>query len=121
MGAFEKTLLVIKSSTVLTIDITSAPSRAGMIPEISKPGTNQAAKPNAAAFTTRAKSPKVTKVIGKEISLRIGLINVLTTPTTKAAISNVVKLFKVTPETRFAVIKRAIAFPTKEITCLTSL
>lgn len=104
-----------KFNIVLTIVITIAPIKADKIPSIINPGTNQAAKPNINAFTTKANKPNVTRVIGNDINLTTGFMSALTIPTTTAAIIRAVRFEKLTPETIEATINNATALTTAVI------
>jgi len=115
MNYFLLTLFTKKSIIVLTIDKIIAPINAEIIPFISNPDTKNAASENVNVFITIANNPKVTSVIGKEISLRIGLMNVFTRPTIIVAIIKVCKSTIFIPSTIFAVTKRARALPKNEI------
>lgn len=104
-----------KSIIVLTIESTIAPTNAGIIPFISNPGAKNAAIEKVIAFTTIAKSPKVTRVIGRVNNLRIGLMKVLIKPTIIVATKSAVRSSISTPGTIYAVTNNARALPTNDI------
>ena len=75
-----------------TIDITIAAKRTDIKLSICIPGTTKDASHKTKALTTKVNNPKVKRLIGKVIKIKIGLMNTLITPITTAARSPVVKL-----------------------------
>ncbi len=81
------------------IDSTIEPRSAGINPPTDNPGTKYEVNISITALITKANSPKVRRVKGKDTRLKIGLIKVFTTPRTIDARIAVVKLSTLIPGT----------------------
>jgi len=79
------------------------------------PGTIRLAKSNISALIINVNNPKVKTVIGNAKSERMGLINVLTSPMTRAATREVVKSATSIPVTIFETIYKDNPFTNHRI------
>ena len=102
-------------STVEIIAKTTAPIKAEPALSTLNDGIIQAAKYKITAFTTNVKSPNVKRLIGAVIKISKGLVKVLISPITKAAITAVQKLSILNPSTTLEVIINASAFKSRAI------
>jgi len=81
-------------------DRTTELRRAVRKPSMANPGVKWAANMRRSTFKIRAKRPKVMKVMGRVMSFKKGLMKVLITPMTMAAMMAVVKLSMIKPGIR---------------------
>lgn len=87
---------------------------AGKSPSIVNPGTIQEASSSIRPFMTRAKRPKVITEMGRVRSFTIGLMKVLTRPTTIAIKARVWKSLTEIPGTTMVTSHKATALIKKE-------
>src|SRR5713226_1296479 len=111
--AFTRPLSLISAVRIQLTTLTSrAPQKAGPKPVTWKPATNTDTSHRQNAFRTSRNSPRVSKVIGKVSTTRMGRTTALTIPSTRPATSAEVRPARLMPGTTCAATSSASVYTT---------